>query len=103
MHRLPNNAQNTQRKLGVAFSYLERKYCSYILIPSFSFSFSFLLAVILILILILIVNSFILILDWEGGNWNQAIFLRRPTMQYCNNLISPTPDERKQRDYGQNL
>ena len=25
MHRTPNNAQNTQHKLGVAFSYLERK------------------------------------------------------------------------------
>ena len=24
MHRTPNNAQNTQQKLGVAFSYLER-------------------------------------------------------------------------------
>ena len=26
MHRSPNNAQNTQHKLGVAFSYLERNY-----------------------------------------------------------------------------
>ena len=26
MHRSPNNAQNTQHKLGVAFSYLERSY-----------------------------------------------------------------------------
>ena len=25
----PNNAQNTQQKLGVAFSYLERKYILY--------------------------------------------------------------------------
>ena len=25
MHRAPNNAQNSQHKLGVAFSYLERK------------------------------------------------------------------------------
>ena len=26
LHRKPNNAQNTQHKLGVAFSYLERKH-----------------------------------------------------------------------------
>ena len=26
LHRAPNNAQNTQHKLGVAFSYLERNY-----------------------------------------------------------------------------
>ena len=25
LHRIPNNAQNTQHKLGVAFAYLERK------------------------------------------------------------------------------
>ena len=24
LHRTPNNAQNTQHKLGIAFSYLER-------------------------------------------------------------------------------
>ena len=26
LYRTPNNAQNTQQKLGIAFSYLERKY-----------------------------------------------------------------------------
>lgn len=50
----------------------------------------------------------ILLIGKAGTGSRQSLFplctvLRQPAMQYCNYLISHNPDERKQRDQGQNL